>query len=508
MNRLSPRYVFAVVVLVVVAAVAFGSVSAAAPSSAPGATGSVVPVEAATLVCPGLSADALAVQSTLLSAGAAPPASNQTPSGTVAAAKVADTVRIDLLGSALSQKPLAMTTNGGRYVRYLLPTGPARTYVVRATGTLAQGLSAQSVSRSKTGPTRSLAAGQCAAPGGEFWFVGGGATAGRTSTVLLTNVDSAPATVDVTIFGAKGPINAEVGQGVLVAPGKQVVVPVDSLSPGEVATAVHVVARSGRFTASMFDAAAKGLTPGGADWVPQSVSPATTVVVPAITGDPGAVRRLSLVVPGPTDGVVRVGVATTDGVLVPTGLDALVVPSGQLVTIDLKEVANRGPFGLLITSDQPVVAGVRVSRGGGATLPDFAYSTGTAAVAMPLVLSQVGASAITKSTLLITSGSSAEVNVQVTVAPGRGPAFPATTVTVPAGRTVAVRLGPGFASPGSLVVSPLPGSGPFYAGVTVNQDGPRGPLMSTWLFFGTPTGVRLPSVRPDPGLAATAAPTG
>ena len=331
MNRVSPRFVFAGACLVVAAAVAFGSVASQAAPDRPGGTGSLVAVQAATLVCPGLAADASASQATLLSAGSAPPDS----SPAAPAVTLDDGLRIDALGSPLSGAPLARAPSGTRVVRYLLPPGPARTFVVRATGTLAQGLSGQFITRTPSGPGRSLAAGQCAIPAGDFWFVGGGATAGRVTTILLTNVDSAPATVDVTVFGAHGPVNAESGQGVLVPPPKQVAIPVDSLSPGESATAIHAVARAGRFAASVFDTQAKGLLPGGADWVPASAAPATSVVVPAVAGDAGVARRLSLLVPGPDDAVVRVGVATADGVLVPNGFDALALGAGQVVTVDL-----------------------------------------------------------------------------------------------------------------------------------------------------------------------------
>lgn len=492
-----PRYVFAAIALVVVAALAFGPAPAAKEPLPEGGTGAVIPLNAATLVCPGLAAVSSDSQTTLLSAGSAAPGDSTT------ASTAPDSLRIDLLGSALAKKPLLAADPGARVVRYLLPTGPARTFVVRATGTMARGLSAQFITRTQAGPGRSLAAGQCAAPGGDFWFVGGGATAGRTTTLLLTNVDAAPATVDVTVYGAKGPVNAAPGQGVLVAPGKQVVLPIDGLSPGEAATAIRAVARSGRFAASMFDTQAKGLIPGGADWIPQSGGPARELVVPAIAGDVGVGRRLSLVAPGPSDAVVRVGISTSDGVLVPEGLDAVALPAGQIVTVDLKQVASAGPIGLLLTSDQPVVAGVRVSRGGGATLPDFAYSTSVAPLRNALVLTQVGASAITKSTLQLTADSGSDATVQVLSQPSRGPAFPPTTVTIPAGRTVVVELTTGFGLPGTLQVTPEPGSGPVYAGVTVKQDGPRGPLMSSWLFIGTPLSIRIPLVRPDSGLAAS-----
>jgi len=502
MRRLSPSYVFAAVLLVLLAALALGSVRKVVPQAAAPVTGSVVPVTAATLVCPGLAASSAVSQHTVLSAGSPAPVS---AGATGATPTVPDGLRIDRLGSSLNKPPLAaVSVEGTRSVSYAVPPGPARTFVIRATGSLAQGLSAQFLTRTPLGPGRSLAAGQCAAPGGEFWFVGGGANPGRATTLLLTNVDSAPATVDVTAYGAKGPVNAEPGQGLLVAPGKQVALPIDSLIPGEPSTAIHVVARSGRFSASMYDTQATGLTPGGADWVPQSISPATSLVVPAIAGDFGAARTVSLVVPGPSNAVIRIGIATASGLLVPAGYDALEVPAGQLVSLKLSAIANPGPSGLVITSDQPLVAGVRVVRGTKAQLPDFAYAAGSSPVTSPRVLTAVATNQSTLATLQLTAGAGGDARVLVTIIPVVG-APVASVVTVPANRTVVVQLGPGLtaAAPGTVELAPMSGTASVYAGVTVKELGARGPLMTTRWFGATPVSVRLPTVQPDPGLATT-----
>ena len=78
MRRLSPSYVFGAVLLVLLVALAFGSVPKVA-AQAPGiVTGSVVPVTAATLVCPGLAAAADVSQHTILSAGSPAPVTSTT----------------------------------------------------------------------------------------------------------------------------------------------------------------------------------------------------------------------------------------------------------------------------------------------------------------------------------------------------------------------------------------------------------------------------------------------
>lgn len=498
MTRPSPRYFFLAVAMLLVGVLAVGSLTESGGSAAPGSPGTSIPVQAAALVCPGLSATAAVGQATLLTAASA----RQDSPAPTAPNAAADSLRIDLLGAPISQKPLAAATSGTRVVRYALPAGAARTFVVRATGTLAQGLSAQFLTRTPTGPSRSLAAGQCSAPGGDFWFVGGGAAVGGTTVLLLSNIDLAAATVDVTVYGAKGPVNAEPGQGLLIRPGKQLALPLDLLSPGEASVAVHVVARAGRFAASMNDTKANGLVPGGTDWIPQSAPAATSVVVPAIGADSTSASTLSLLAPGPNDAVVRVGVSTASGVLVPEGFDSLAIPAGQLFTMDLTALASNGPLGLLIDSDQPLVAGVRTTRGGGALLPDFAYSTGRPPVTSKLNLSAVAATAGTLSTLQLTAGRDADASAVVTIVPATGTPASPLTVAVPAGRTVVVKLTVGLTTPGMVLVVPSPGSGPLYAALSTNQKGPRGPLISTWLFVGTPLSVLLPAVVPDPRLAS------
>ena len=74
-----------------------------------------------------------------------------------------------------------------------------------ATGTLAPGLVADQWGRDPGGRGRGMASTACAPAASEFWFVGGGAIAGRQTRIVLVNPDETSAVVDVVIRGPQGP---------------------------------------------------------------------------------------------------------------------------------------------------------------------------------------------------------------------------------------------------------------------------------------------------------------
>ena len=248
----------------------------------------------------------------------------------------------------------------------------------------AAGLAVSQMSRSDAGDGVGLAELVCAEPGTEFWFVGGASDVGRRTVLTLVNPDATAAAVDIRLLTPAGASEPVAGQGVAVPGGGAASVRMDQLAPGQAALAVQVTARSGRVSAGLFDLAIRGAQPQGIDWVPRTLAPATELTVPGVFALPDGGSELLLATPGERTATVGVEVVTADGSFVPVGLEAVEVPAGGLVAVGLAEAVGRADAGLILTADEPVVAGVRLRASG--SPPDFAY-----AAASPALMGQAAA---------------------------------------------------------------------------------------------------------------------
>ncbi len=99
-------------------------------------------------------------------------------------------------------------------------------------GSLAPGLVADQWGRDPGGRGRGMASTDCATAASEFWFVGGGAIAGRQTRVVLVNPDQTSAIVDVIIHGPDGVIDAPAGRGLVIKGEDRLAVRLDVLAPG------------------------------------------------------------------------------------------------------------------------------------------------------------------------------------------------------------------------------------------------------------------------------------
>jgi hypothetical protein len=372
--------------------------------------------------------------------------------------------------------------------------------VARGTGRSAPGLTASQLTRSSDVAQRGLAGTTCAPSDTDFWFVGSGAVVGQRGRVYLTNIEAAPAVVDITLYGPDGPIDAPDGRGVAVAPGRQEVRLLDALSPGTTRFAVHVHARQGRISAAVRDQQVEGLTPLGADWVPAARSPARRVRVPGVPGGAGE-RHLQVVAPGVSDGIVRVRLVGESGAFTPAGLDVIEVRAGSVADIDIAEYAGGEPVTVELAADVPVTAGVlaRVT-GESADLEEIAY----AAAAEPLtpdrpgVVPEVRQGDGVRSTLLLTAPAGAAVVALRALPGGDAPAGASTEVRLPAGAQVVVDLATvSDAAQWSLAVVPEAGAGPVLAVRQVTETGTRGPLLTSSPVLPGRYTVDVPSVVPD-----------
>ncbi len=445
-----------------------------------------VPVNDATLVCPQAAGRDATTVSVL----------------TAASPGTGGTLAVRALGAPASARPIARAVGTQHQLTVVPGKGKPPVLVVRATGERARGLTASVLTRASGGRARSLHTALCTEPTGDTWLVGGSTLATRRDSVYLTNADAAAAVVDVTVFGAEGANNPESAQGVTVAPGTQVVLPLDALAPGLVSTVVQVHARSGRVAAALGATAAIGLVPAGVDWVPASAAPQRHPVVVGIPSDADTRRLLLLLVPGQQDAQVRVRFATPDGTLSPQGLDSLAVPAGRVFPVDLGKAGVSGPFSLLVDSDQPLVAGVWSQRGSRGQLTDFSYSAGAA----PVVGDAVGGDAVVLphadrspivNTVLQLTAPRDDVVVRITPRDATGADLSPMQVKVTGGRMVEVPIGLVGQADATVLVEAPAGSGLVVSWV-LSEQGPRGPLVTGGPVPQTALTVPLPPVVADP----------
>jgi len=373
-----------------------------------------------------------------------------------------------------------------------------------ATGALAPGFIADQWGRDPQGRGRGLASTACSPAASEFWFVGGGAVAGRVTRVLLVNPDDTAAVVDVVVHGTTGVLDAPAGRGLVVPPQSRINLRLDVLVPGETATALHVIARTGRIGASVNDIQAAGLAAVGTDWIPPATAPTTKVYVPGISPQAGA-RVLSLVSTTDNEAIVRVRLITPSGTFAPAERSEVRVPAESVVTLDMAPVIGGVPATLELTSDQPIVAGMRQFFGGRRVQNETSFTAGAQPFTAAAAVSGLPVRTATDVRLAITAPVS-DVSVQVLALPftkGREASqfVPIRTIKVKAGQVKFVQLaGPRNVDWYTAVVIPQEGSGPMLVAHRVRERSRFGDLVTGYPWPPLRTEVVVPTAIEDIGV--------
>ena len=375
---------------------------------------------------------------------------------------------------------------------------------VRGVGSLAPGLIADQWSRDPRGQGRGMASTACGPAATEFWFVGGGAIAGRQTRVVLVNPDENSAIVDIIIHGPDGIIEAPAGRGLVVKGERRVVVRLDALVPGTKATAVHVIVRTGRIGATVDDDQMSGLQSIGSDWIPSAAMPATTVYVPGVLPGNGP-RVLSVVAPGDDDANVKVRVMSAAGTFAPADRDLIRVSAGTVASIDMSLVTEKQPVTLELTSDTPIVAGVRQFIGGNKAQQDTTYSSGTLPVTGTSAVSGLPVREATTVNLMVTAVTEDAV-VDVTLLPFRAGEVVSTPtkprrVKIAAGNVQWLAVDP----PAGIewftaIVTPVEGSGPVLVAHQVREVSKYGDLVTGYPWLPLRDTVTVPVAQEDLGL--------
>jgi hypothetical protein len=187
-----------------------------------------------------------------------------------------------------------------------------------------------------------------------------------------------------------------------------------------------------------------------------------------VPGTPGQ-RELYIAVPGGDNAQVKVTAVTARGSYQPTGGSGIDLPGGSAVAVALPSLGGI-PAAVRISSNVPVTASLRLP-GGAAGAPGAFTAAAAPVQEQGVIAGNPGGSA--GSSVLVLSAPQGAAQVRVAELPtATGPAGAAPRVVqVAAGRTVVVKLAPpraagrgGRESAFAVVITPLPGSGPVYAG--------------------------------------------
>jgi hypothetical protein len=359
------------------------------------------------------------------------------------------------LGRGLAQQSTAATAAG-------VPTGPARGGVmIAASGAMARGLEVEQTTSSGLGTA------QCQGPGTDFWFVGPGQKSVANIQLYLMNTDDQSADATVSILTDSGPIIGSTDAGIEVPPRAVVVQSLAKLVRGSRVVALNVSTSVGRVAAAVLETSNSN-QPGV--WLPAAQPPATTQVLPGLPGTPGT-RELYVAVPGEGNAQIKVTAVTAKGSYQPTGGNGIDLPGGSAVAVALPSLAGI-PAAIELSSSVPVTASMSVSGGAAGAPGAFTAASGPVQEQGVITGNPVGSGG---SSELVLSAPQTAARVQVTELTAAGQAdVTFGTVQLGAGKTVVVNLPAprqaGKSSPFAVVVTPLAGSGPVYAGRVVSQN--------------------------------------
>ena len=367
-----------------------------------------------------------------------------------------------------------------------VPTVPGGV-VIQASGAMAQGLEAEQVSDSGRAVAR------CAGPGTDFWFTGPGVFTAAHIRVFLMNVSGQPAVVTVQAFTDAGPLQGSTDTGVAVAPHSMVSQSLDKMLHGTRMVALQVRTSVGQVVAAVRQTRSGH---GGA-WLPVSAAPGTRIVIPGMPAAAGT-RQLFLAVPGTSDAHITLSAITAKGSYRPTGGGGLDIPGGSVAQISLTSLS--GIYGaLVVSSTVPVTASLMVP-GGQEGAPGAFTAAAPAIQEQGMVAANVTGNGAASSLVLSAPWHGARVRLtEIGAGSKQGQAAPGSVLAIPAHRSVLQQLptpaGSDRGAAFAVVVTPLPGSGPVYAGRVITTSGRGGAVESILPVPSALTVVPLPPVQ-------------
>lgn len=257
---------------------------------------------------------------------------------------------------------------------------PVVPVLVQATGELAPGVTSETQVSAAGERTSGLAGLSCAEPAREWWFVAGSGGVGERSTLVLSNPSAGPAVVDVEVWTEDGPLSTAGTNDLGVPAGGSREVSIDAVASGSERAAVRVRVSSGQAGAGLLVRQVSGADPIGLSWVTPSQAPALLSYIPGLP--PFGERSVRLLNPGEEDAIASLRVLSGRGPFTPVGLEAIDVPAGGVVDVDL-EAAGEEAFALEVSATGPVVTSAFIRQTPDSGLGDFAVVGSSATLETP-----------------------------------------------------------------------------------------------------------------------------
>ncbi len=359
---------------------------------------------------------------------------------------------------------------------------------VQATGSMAQGLAVE-----QTGPGGDITA-ACPGPGTSFWFAVPGQQHARVIKLYLMNTDGQTSDVDVDILTDTGPLQTGIDTGITVPAHGMVAQSLATLVHGSRAIGLHVQATAGRVSATLSESTSAR---ENGQWLPAAQIPARQIVIPALPGTAGG-RQFYVADPGGNDAQVKMSVVASGGSYRPAGAGAIDIPAGSASEISLPSLGGITGAAVL-TSNVPVTASAMVPG----ALPGTpgAMTAAAPAIAQQGVIADAGVTGAASTLELSAPAAAAKVRLVTSasgLAAGGAAASGGQVLSIKAKHTITVILKrpAGAHGPFSAVLTPLPGSGPVYAGRVLTKG--RGSVLGIMPVASALTSVPLPAVRSAP----------
>ena len=309
--------------------------------------------------------------------GVPPRAADDEADATAAPDDAAGTSSPDEAAATASPSGDAAPRQGGSVVRATADDGPSAelqrgrpdgftfdepgSAVAEADGDLAPGAAGGQLGLATVPGARGLTLTGCTQPSETQWLVGGGDAPGRSEQLVLTNPGPDAVTVDVSVWGAEGPVDTTGASGIVVPGGGRVVELLDAVAPAVEASVVAVTATGGPVVAHLAESYREGTTDRGTEVVSPAAEPSTDLVLPALPALPEGHQGqvvLRVGAPGEAQAVVDLTALTADGAVRLADQVTRVQP-GRTVDVELGDLPE-GTTALRLRSDEPVTAGARL----------------------------------------------------------------------------------------------------------------------------------------------------
>lgn len=224
-----------------------------------------------------------------------------------------------------------------------------------------------------------LLAADCVRPSSDFWFLGASTAVGRQAILIVNNPSAVDSTFNLEIFDEGGLVTAPGMQGLSVAAGKTLVLPLAAFATSDPTLALHISSQGGAVAAWVQQKTVRGTVAAGIDFISPSSPPGKLEVLPGLTVT-GSKAATEIAKANPDYGdlapVVRIFVPqataasakTVSVTVVVSGIDAKTfgtvvrqdINVCQTTDVALSGLAD-GRYSVAVTADKPLFASMRLS---------------------------------------------------------------------------------------------------------------------------------------------------